>query len=54
MADWKNLGDRARNLTLAGLGNTVDEPFARIEKADLAATIQVSPWNTGAGISETI
>ena len=42
------------DLTLAGLGNTVDEPFARIEKADLAATIQVSPWNTGAGISETI
>ena len=42
------------DLTLAGLGNTGDDPFARIEKADLSATIQVSPWNTGAGISETI
>ena len=24
MADWKNLGDRARNLTLAGLGKARD------------------------------
>lgn len=42
------------DLTLSGLGNTGDAPFIRIEKADLSANIRVSPWDTGAGISENI
>ena len=42
------------DLTLVGLGNTEDDPFARIDKADLNATVSVSPWTTGGGISETI
>ena len=41
-------------LTLSGLGNTEDDPFARIEKADLSATISVSPWTTGDAVIETI
>ena len=41
-------------LTLAGLGNTEEDPFARIDKGDLTATISVSPWNNGATITETI
>lgn len=42
------------DLTLAGLGNTEDDPFAKIEKADLVATVSTSDWTTGTGISETI
>ena len=42
------------SLTLAGLGNTEDDPFARIDKGDLKATISVSPWSDGTPISETI
>ena len=42
------------SLTLAGLGNTEDDPFARIDKGDLKATISVSPWSDGIPISETI
>lgn len=42
------------SLTLAGLGNTEDDPFARIDKGDMNATISVSPWNDGTPITETI
>ena len=42
------------DLTLSGLGNTEDDPFAKIEKADLTATVSTSDWTTGTGISETI
>lgn len=42
------------DLTLIGLGNTVDEPFAKIRKADLTATVSVSNWTSGANYSETI
>ncbi|MCR4860727.1 MAG: hypothetical protein K5910_08705 [Bacteroidales bacterium] len=42
------------DLTLSGLGNTVDNPFARIEKGELTVTVSVSPWTTGKGISEVI
>ena len=42
------------DLTISGLGNTEDNPFAKIEKADLVATVSISEWTTGSGISETI
>lgn len=42
------------DLTISGLGNTEDDPFAKIEKANLAATVSTSDWTTGTGISETI
>ena len=42
------------DLTVSGLGNTEDDPFAKIEKADLVATVSISEWTTGSGISETI
>ena len=42
------------DLTLSGLGNTEDDPFKKIEKADLSATVSISDWTTGSGISETI
>ena len=42
------------DLTISGLGNTVDDPFAKIEKADLVATVKTSDWTTGAGITENI
>ena len=42
------------DLTLSGLGNKEDDPFAKIEKADLVATVSTSDWTTGTGISETI
>ena len=42
------------DLTLAGLGNTEDDPFARIQKGELSVSVSVSAWTTGTGISETI
>jgi len=42
------------DLTLSGLGNPESDPFARIEKGDLTATVSVSAWTTGTGISEVI
>lgn len=42
------------DLTILGLGNTESNPFAKIEKGDLNATVQVMPWTTGATVSETI
>lgn len=42
------------DLTLIGLGNTEDQPFNKIEKANLAATVQVSDWVSGATYTESI
>ena len=42
------------DLTLIGLGNTEDDPFKKIEKADLTATVSVSDWTTGATYTESI
>ncbi len=42
------------DLTLSGLGNKEDDPFAKIEKGNLAATVQVLPWTTGTPVSENI
>ena len=42
------------DLTVSGLGNTADDPFARIEKGDLAASVTVADWTTGATYTETI
>ena len=42
------------DLTLIGLGNTEDQPFNKIEKADLSATVSVSDWTTGATYTESI
>lgn len=42
------------DLTLIGLGNTEDQPFNKIEKANLAASVQVSDWTSGATYTESI
>ena len=42
------------DLTLIGLGNTENQPFNKIEKADLSATVSVSDWTTGATYTESI
>lgn len=42
------------DLTLSGLGNKEDNPFGKIEKGDLTATVQVLAWTTGSPVSETI
>lgn len=42
------------DLTLIGLGNTEDRPFDKIEKANLAATVQVSNWISGTTYNESI
>ena len=42
------------DLTLISLGNTEDQPFNKIEKANLAATVQVSDWVSGATYTESI
>ena len=42
------------DLTITGLGNKEDNPFAKIAKGDLTATVQVLPWTTGTPVSETI
>lgn len=42
------------DLTIIGLGNTEDQPFNKIEKANLAASVQVSDWTSGTTYTETI
>ena len=42
------------DLTISGLGNKEDNPFVKIEKGDLTATVQILPWTTGTPVSETI
>ena len=42
------------DLTLIGLGNTEDQPFNKIEKANLAASVQVCDWTSGATYTESI
>ena len=42
------------DLTLIGLGNTEDQPFNKIEKANLSASVQVSDWTSGATYTESI
>ena len=42
------------DLTISGLGNKEDNPFAKIEKGDLTATVQVLAWTTGTPVSENI
>lgn len=42
------------DLTLIGLGNPQDRPFDRIEKADLAVSVSVSDWTSGATYNESI
>jgi hypothetical protein len=42
------------DLTITGLGNKEDNPFAKIDKAELTATVQILPWTTGTPVSETI
>ena len=42
------------DLTLIGLGNTEDQPFNKIEKASLAASVRVSDWTSGATYTESI
>ena len=42
------------DLTLSGLGNKEDDPFAKIDKGELTATVQVLPWTTGTPVSENI
>lgn len=42
------------DLTLAGLGNTEDRPFDRIEKAGLTVRVSVSNWADGATYKETL
>ncbi len=42
------------DLTLSGLGNKEDDPFAKIDKGDLTASVQVLPWTTGTPVSENI
>ena len=42
------------DLTLIGLGNTEDQPFNKIERANLSASVQVSDWTSGATYTESI
>jgi hypothetical protein len=42
------------DLTVSGLGNKEDDPFAKIDKGELTATVQVLPWTTGTPVSENI
>ncbi len=42
------------HLTLAGLGNTEDKPFAKIDKGNLTAVVRVRDWTSTNAIVETI
>jgi len=42
------------DLTIIGLGNTVEHAYDRIEKASLAVTVSIAGWDSGTGITEEI
>lgn len=42
------------SLTISGLGNKSNDPFAKIEKGSLSAVLELKDWTTGEPISENI
>ncbi len=47
--------DYTVNLTLKGLGNTIEEgPFVEIKKGSVSASLEIADWTTGTSYSEEI